>query len=242
MKIRIIKQNKQVIDEAMKTPADLPKNYRVVIFDGKSFVEVYYKLLFKDSNVPEITGQVIAEKISNQYCIDNAFEITKSEATKKWGPLLYDVMLEYVTNRKKGYIVPDRGMVSGDAKKVWNYYLENREDVKKTPLDIHVDTMRAVYGSETSWPDEFKDKEGNLKKRTEEDGDDCIQDTSIYWAVGKGDWTKHPATKAKKAAVANPKQAAKWPEQSVSYAYKKPDQKTINALTSEQQLERERDV
>ena len=101
MKIRIIKQNKQVIDEAMKTPADLPKNYCVEIFDGKSFVEVYYKLLFKDSNVPEITGQVIAEKMSNQYCIDNAFEITKSEATKKWGPMLYDVMLEYVTSRKK---------------------------------------------------------------------------------------------------------------------------------------------
>lgn len=242
MKIRIRKQNKQIIDEAMKSPADLPKNYYIEIFDGGSFVEVNYKLSYLDSNAPQIAGELVAERMDNDYCIDNTYEIITAKATKKWGPMLYDVMLEYITNRKKCYLVPDRGMVSGDAKKVWNYYLENRSDVKATPLDIHVDTMHTVYGPESFWPDEFKDKDGNLKKRTKKDGDDCIQDTSVYWAVGKGDWKKHPATSAQMAAVDNPKQAAKWPEQSVSYAYKKPDQKTINALTLNQQLKRARDV
>ena len=48
MKIRVKK--KQIINEAAMGPADLPKNYCIEIFDGRSFVEVNYKLIEYDGD------------------------------------------------------------------------------------------------------------------------------------------------------------------------------------------------
>lgn len=238
MKIKIKRKNKQVIVEAAMSPADLPKNYYIEIYDGGSFIEVSYKLSYLDKTSPRISGELVSEKMQSGFCLDNTYEIITAKATKKWGPMLYDVMLEYVTNSKGGQLTSDRGMVTTDAKNVWNYYLENRADVEKIKLDLHLDTMNNVYGPESYWPDEFKDEEGNLKKRTPQAGDDCIQDTSIFWAVGKGDWKKFTSDKAIETAVDNPKTAAKWTEQSVSYAYKKSNKEVITALMLNQQLKR----
>jgi hypothetical protein len=51
-----------------------------------------------------------------------------------WGPLLYDLAMEVATSRGSG-LTPDRGSVSYEANKVWDYYLANRGDVEETQLD-----------------------------------------------------------------------------------------------------------
>jgi hypothetical protein len=231
VKIRIVKNNKQVINEAMKGPGQLPANYVVMINDGGTFVEVSYRAVYSDPNSERISGELVAEEMSSATCIDKTYEIMSSEASKGWGPMLYDVMMEYLTNRKKASLTSDRGMVSTAAKNVWDFYLNNRSDVEKIRMDISDDSLDFIYGSKRMAP--FKQLTPNDKS------DDCTQDTAVYWAVGKGDWKKHSSDVSRMAAVDYPKKAANWHKQSVSYAYVKNNKEVMNALALNQQLKYE---
>lgn len=73
-----------------------------------------------------------------------AWMVGSSEAMKGWGPLLYDVAIEYSTMRGGG-LMPDREMVSGEAKRVWDYYLKNRSDVTAHQLDNLDDELTPGY-------------------------------------------------------------------------------------------------
>ena len=231
MKIRIIKNSKQVINEAMKGPDQLPANYVVIINDGGTFVEVSYRALYSDPNSERISGELVAEEMSTATCVDKTYEVMSSAAAKGWGPMLYDVMMEYLTNRKKASLTSDRGMVSTAAKNVWDFYLNNRSDVEKIRMDISDDSLDFIYGSKRMAP---------FKQLTPDDkSDDCTQDTAVYWAVGKGDWKKHSSDVSRMAAIDYPKRAAKWHKQSVSYAYVKNNKEVMNALTLKQQLKYE---
>jgi len=63
-----------------------------------------------------------------------AYEITRSRAPAGYGPLLYDVAMELATEAGSG-IMADRKNVSVAARRVWNYYFENRPDVEAVQLD-----------------------------------------------------------------------------------------------------------
>ena len=231
MKIRIIKNSKELINEAMKGPDQLPANYVVIINDGGTFVEVSYRALYSDPNSERISGELVAEEMSTATCVDKTYEVMSSAAAKGWGPMLYDVMMEYLTNRKKASLTSDRGMVSTAAKNVWDFYLNNRSDVEKIRMDISDDSLEFIYGSKRMAP---------FKQLTPDDkSDDCTQDTAVYWAVGKGDWKKHSSDVSRMAAIDYPKRAAKWHKQSVSYAYVKNNKEVMNALTLKQQLKYE---
>jgi len=231
VKIRIVKNNKQVINEAMKGPDQLPANYVVIINDGGTFVEVSYKALYSNPSSERVYGELVAEEMSTATCVDKTYEVMSSEAAKGWGPMLYDVMMEYLTNRKKASLTSDRGMVSTAAKNVWDFYLNNRSDVEKIRMDISDDSLDFIYGSKRMAP--FKQLTPNDKS------DDCTQDTAVYWAVGKGDWKKHNSNSARMAAIDYPKRAANWHKQSVSYAYVKNNKEVMNALTLKQQIKYE---
>ena len=56
--------------------------------------------------------------------------ITQAEAQGGYGPLLYDIAIEY-----SGGLIPDRLSVSREARRVWQYYDNRRPDVFKTQLD-----------------------------------------------------------------------------------------------------------
>ena len=63
-----------------------------------------------------------------------AYEVRWAEAPKGWGPLLYDVGMEYAT-MKGGGLVSDRSSVTPAASHVWDYYYNNRDDVDYEQLD-----------------------------------------------------------------------------------------------------------
>jgi len=88
---------------------------------------------------------------------DNLWYVGLSKATKGYGPRLYDVAMEAVTE-KGAMLTSDRSMVSADAQKVWAYYFKNRGDVKKTPLEPENWTKNQalidpkLYGRRETWP------------------------------------------------------------------------------------------
>jgi hypothetical protein len=66
--------------------------------------------------------------------------IGSAEAAKGWGPMLYDVAMEYATMNGGG-LMSDRGAVSKDAREVWNYYMANRGDVTGIQMDDLQNTL-----------------------------------------------------------------------------------------------------
>ena len=88
---------------------------------------------------------------------DYLYYVGLSNATSGYGPRLYDILMEAVTE-KGAMLTSDRSSVSGDARRVWEYYFKNRGDVKKTPLKPDDWTKNQalidpkLYGREETWP------------------------------------------------------------------------------------------
>lgn len=88
---------------------------------------------------------------------DYLYYVGLSKATSGYGPRLYDVIME-AASEKGAMLTSDRSSVSGDAKRVWEYYFKNRGDVKKTPLKPDDWTRNQalidpkLYGKEETWP------------------------------------------------------------------------------------------
>lgn len=230
VKIRIIRENKKkILKEAAMGPDDLPENYYIdVLMKKGQFYNIQYKRKFHTPG-DRIHGEMDVEKIASK-CPDNVFEVISVRTLEGWGPLLYDVAMELIHNYENGVLKSDGGLVSGDAKGVWDFYDKNRTDVKKHQLDIHDDTLDYVFGDEVpkgKWP----------KKITPNDpSDDCIMDSAIYWQIGKGDWTEYSGGEQRKAARENPEAAENWSSQSISKAFEKTDTSTIMKLLTNQQI------
>ena len=79
-------------------------------------------------------------------CMGGSY-VTYAKATGGFGPLAYDVAIEVT-----GGLMSDRTEVSADAAIVWDYYVNNRPDVKVDQLDILED-----YEEEQLTPDDKSD-------------------------------------------------------------------------------------
>ena len=96
------------------------------------------------------------------------------QTTKGFGPLLYEIAIEYVNIYYNSSLRPDSFVVSSDAKKVWDKY-EKRSDVKSMQLDISANNYYKGKGYQ------------NLTPQPE---DDTIQNSSIMWVRNSGDEKK----------------------------------------------------
>ena len=229
MKIRI-KRKKQVISEAAKGPIDLPKSHYVkVSYDpGEAYVVEYKQLAPSDQ---KIEGIVSIEKSDLDWsdCVKNSYTVVKSEAEKGWGPMLYDIAMELIGSREGAMLVSDRDLVSTDAKNVWDFYNDNRTDTQIKQLDIDRDGLAGFYGKD--------DKKWPFKQLTPKDtSDDCSQNSSLYWAVGKGDWKIHKLKDQRKAVKTNPDKAKDWHKQSISKGYFQKDISTVDQLMKTKQI------
>jgi hypothetical protein len=100
------------------------------------------------------SGEVTASDIGG-----GLYSVGWSSATQGYGPRLYDVIMEGVTQSGKK-LVSDRKRVSNSAKAVWEYYLKNRGDVNKTPITDRskwytgpqVDMSKFPSEDSSSWP------------------------------------------------------------------------------------------
>ena len=69
--------------------------------------------------------------------------ISAAEAADGWGPMLYDVAIEYATLNGNG-LIADRESVTDSAKAVWDYYMNSRSDVSGAQLDDPYNTLTDI--------------------------------------------------------------------------------------------------
>ncbi len=180
--MKLIMENwRGYLAEGMKTVADLPDDLYIGIMDeGGENVHFYYS--DEEGNDTDfyddpVSGMVSIHrplrgggplKLKPEGDCAGAWVISSTEATKGWGPLLYDIAIEWATENGEG-LTPDRSSVSVDAVKVWDYYLTKRSDVSADQLD---------------------DLENTL---TEPEEDNCAQDSAKDYAGDK--WADTPLSK-----------------------------------------------
>jgi len=126
----ILKEELKKINEAAKTIESIPSEYKVHIGKGLLGGDKDIELKNDQDNV---LGSISLARPKNADgpCL-SAYIVFHSRATSGYGPLLYDIALEYAGSSG---IAPDRLLVSSDASSVWNYYYTNRGDVRKELLD-----------------------------------------------------------------------------------------------------------
>ena len=160
-----------LLTESARRPKDLPEDVKVVIEKRPGWVTIYYaydvpgdlnghRTRRDDSGI--VWGEVTIVSIQGRGDIgpcDGAWKISGSEAQRGWGPLLYDIAMEWATMEGNG-LIADRDSVSPSAHKVWDHYLNNRGDVMDHQLDNFSDELTPTIqvdncNQEVSERDEF---------------------------------------------------------------------------------------
>jgi len=122
-----------LLTEAAITPEDAKRRgitFKVDIFGGNIEITV-----IRGGDDTDIVGQLYAGKIEESRSIDQkgVWAINRSATLiNGLGPLMYDLMIDLV---QPASLVSDRLLVSKDAKRVWDYYMNNRDDVEALQLD-----------------------------------------------------------------------------------------------------------
>ena len=166
--------SEELIQEVAKGPQDLPEDVYVKVFEWQKRIIVMftdadgsqiYPVNFDTNENNEVYGEVsfYEEDPKGRSC-DDASIIAVSDVADGWGPFLYDIAMEVATMRTNG-LTPDRNVVSGEAQEVWDFYSQNRPDVKQFQLDDEYNSLtpeeddncgqymaRSILGS-TSWSD-----------------------------------------------------------------------------------------
>jgi len=179
---------KEVLEEGMKTVADLPEGVFIKIDgDYEDVIDISYAnkdgqvLKFENDSKPygQISIDLEVQMAQDFPCLD-ALMVAYSDAARNWGPLLYDVAIEVAT-LKAGGLVSDRTIVSQDAYNVWDKY-SKRDDVEKLQLDNEQDSL--------TYP-----KDDPLK-RDPIPFDNCLQNISYEYEEKTGiPWHESPLSK-----------------------------------------------
>jgi len=177
-----------LLTEAAMGPTDLPPDVAVGFSDpGDGDFNIFY--YHTGENMPLSGGTwrgrklmmpgLPRGKISIEPSVSvgpcsGALMVWSASATHGWGPMLYDVAMELATIHAGG-LIADRGSISGEARKVWDYYAANRGDVTGIQLDDLDNTL------------------------TPEEEDNCEQNVATYStgypSANTTDWTKSPLSK-----------------------------------------------
>jgi hypothetical protein len=157
---------RQVLTESAKGPNDLPDEVHVKIVEASDFIRAFYcdKDGKRFNRGDDINGFVAAKllpgdevaKKMKAYSVILARVNTGHKAAHSWGPMLYDVVMERLGMKGFG-LTPDRASVSPDATNVWNFYMNNRDDIEKKQFDFRPDYDH----HETETPDDDADMQTN---------------------------------------------------------------------------------
>lgn len=124
---------KILLTEGMKTVADLGDMFIEIEFTLDDYIAVS---LWKtdEAGFKNRAGEVQASPGKGRGLCSGAYEVmwADAEGAPGFGPMLYDIAMELAGD--KG-LMCDRRSVSGDAGRVWEYYLNNRPDVIAKQLD-----------------------------------------------------------------------------------------------------------
>lgn len=151
-----------LLTEAARRPDDLPDGWMVYVDNVGE--EYRIELVGNDLSIGSLTFGPVGKGYGE--CL-GAYKVHMSHAEHGWGPLLYDVAMEAASMVSSG-LVPDRNDVSPEARKVWQYYYNNRPDIEIAQLD-------------NEW-----------NKLTQDEYDNCDQSVS---RDDEGSWVDSPLSK-----------------------------------------------
>ena len=150
------------------------------------------------------------------------WSVKTSDALKGFGPLLYEVGIEYISSLG-GAVMADRRDVSNEALSVWNVY-ESRSDIEVEQMDFIIDEDEDdVLDYDDDWAElgyNADDIEGvRVEKVTPDDMSDDVSLDSIFAnrRGGRESWANR---------VAN------WKSSPLSHAFSKNSTSTIEYLAS----------
>ena len=137
-----------LLTEAAKGPSDLPDDVLIKMRADAHFAEFefvkkvgesekygprYERTLEEEDGIYGSIQLYLGEPNIVGPC-SSAFMITWAGATDGYGPMLYDLAMEWATANGSG-LMADRESVSDEARAVWDYYLNSRSDVVPVQLD-----------------------------------------------------------------------------------------------------------
>ena len=136
---------RRVLNEAAFGINDIPEGH-IIVIKSLGAADTVIKLvdLRADPASSRPLGEIGIHKpdTADGPC-DGAWVVATSHAVKGWGPVLYDLAIEYATQNANG-LVPDRATVSSGALRVWNHYMNQRPDVQAFQLDDMRNTLTPV--------------------------------------------------------------------------------------------------
>ena len=134
---------RELLTEAAKDVEDLESKDLYIAIARDKFIKIFYsdELGIEKRGTAalarkrgDVFGHIIMFKDETAAC-EGSWEVMYASAQPPgWGPLLYDVAMEVATMEGSG-LMSDRSSVSRDARRVWDYYNDNRPDVTKRQLD-----------------------------------------------------------------------------------------------------------
>lgn len=143
--------------------------------DSGEYFEKGNSDLSSSPEIPEGGIRLINPKMNEEGDCSNAWEVSFVGAKKGWGPLLYEIALEFASNTGGG-LTSDRTSVSKHTEAVWEKYLK-RSDVDSEQLDIKYSGNKKTFPQLTP----------NIPE------DDCTQVKAVR-DLG-GNWHKSPLSK-----------------------------------------------
>jgi hypothetical protein len=183
------------IERRVDTLMQMKQRVGIQIRDAEDGTEIRYARISKDKDgnatIKSPVGKSVPKgsiTITNDHdsgpCMSDLGEpwvVFIVQSGEGWGPLLYDVALEYASSNGAG-LMSDRKIVSDMARPVWDIY-DTRGDVRKFQLDISHDEDLADE-SEMQIPQLTPDVEN----------DDCVQSKAIEVGGVEG-WMKTPLSR-----------------------------------------------
>ena len=186
-----------LLTEARMGPDDLPDDVVVVILhEMPDIVDVFFGRAHDpkiQSNSPK-GGVGIARgawRPSADGPCGDAWMVYTSGADSGWGPLLYDVAMEYATLNGGG-LIADRASVSPEARDLWRYYISEDEEGNLMRPDVTSHQLDDLENTLTYPQESGKDPIWT---------DNCSQKVATYTTSGEFnipknvDWVESPLSK-----------------------------------------------
>lgn len=152
MKVKTIVENlrEYSLNEDMKTVEELSAdNLHLVMLDLFPDTPDFqnYNLLLMDDQEQIGNLEFGPAKVCPQVLV--VYWVEVDQRYRGYGPLLYDVAMEWATTQKMG-LASDREDISGNAVSIWEYYFKNRKDVRKKSINCPI-------------PEKYRDSYDNVK-------------------------------------------------------------------------------
>lgn len=114
---------RELLTEGMKTINDLPGGIVITVEESGFETAIYYDSVSNPGNTDIYPfGRITIEAPWPEGTCDGAWNVSRADADQGWGPLLYDIAIEWATQNANG-LMSGRASVDEEAINIWGKYI-----------------------------------------------------------------------------------------------------------------------